>query len=69
MATKEFLFFNDMIINKSDVMHIKKVKFTRGRLNQGICLTLCNSDHLEEWFNEDQRKRDDRFNALKTILC
>lgn len=69
MTTKEFLFFNDMIINKSDVMHIKKVKFTRGRLSQGICLTLRNSDRLEEWFNEDQRKRDDRFNALKTILC
>ena len=69
MTTKEFLFFNDMIINKSDVMHIKKVKLTRGYLNQGICLTLRNSDRFEEWFNEDQRKRDDRFNALKTILC
>lgn len=69
MATTDFVFFNDTIVNKRDVVHIKKVKFTRGCLNQGIRLTMRSNDCLEEWFNDDQGKRNDRFNALVKLLC
>ena len=69
MVKNEFLLFNDTIINKDEIVHIKKVKYTRGCLNLGIRLTTRSSEYHEEWFNDDQRKRDDRFKSLVTILC
>lgn len=62
----DFIWFNDQIINKRDVLRIYKCNITN---NYGIRLILRNAGDIAEWFGEDQSKRNMRFESLIKLLC
>lgn len=72
--TADFLWFNDQIINKRDILRICKSDITNkkedyGDVNYGIRLVIRNSGDLYEWYGDYQSKRDMRFETLIKVLC
>lgn len=70
----DFLYFNDQIINKRDILRICKSDITNkkkdcGDVAYGIRLVIRNSGDLYEWYGDDQSKRDRRFETLIRVLC
>lgn len=65
----DFVWFNDQIINKRDILRIYKCSITNKGLDYGIRLILRNAGDIAEWFGEDQSKRNMRFDLLKRLLC
>lgn len=67
--TADFLWFNDQIINKRDILRIYKSSITNKGVDYGIRLVIRNSGDLYEWYGDDQSKRDERFETLIRVLC
>lgn len=65
----DFLWFNDQIINKRDIIRIYKCRKTNDSIDYGIQLVIRNNDETAEWYKDDQSKRDRRFETLIRILC
>lgn len=65
----DFVWFNDQIINKRDILRIYKCSSTNKGVDYGIRLILRNAGDIAEWFGEDQSKRDRRFEFLTRVLC
>lgn len=65
----DFLWFNDQIINKRDIIRIHKCSRTNKSIDYGIQLVIRNYDETTEWYKDDQSKRDRRFETLIRILC
>ena len=65
----DFLWFNDQIINKRDIIRIYKCSATVKGLDYGIRLVIRNAEEAIEWYGDDQSKRDRRFETLIRILC
>ena len=71
MATlnADFLWFDDQIINKRDIIRIYKCSTTNKGLDYGIRLVIRNAGEAIEWYRDDQSNRDRRFEALMRVLC
>lgn len=72
--TADFLWFNDQIINKRDILRIYKSNITNkeedyGNVDYGIRLVIRNSGDLYERYGDDQAKRNRRFESLIKVLC
>lgn len=67
--TNDFLWFNDQIINKRDIIRIYKCHSTNEGIYYGIQLVIRNADEITEWYKDDQQKRDRRFETLIRVLC
>lgn len=70
----DFLWFNDQIINKRDILRIYKSNIVNkkedyGDVDYGIRLVIRNSGDLYEWYGDDQSKRNMRFESLIKGLC
>lgn len=65
----DFLWFNDQIINKRDIIRIYKCSTTNKGVDYGIRLVIRNAGEVIEWYGDDQSKRNNRFEILKKILC
>ena len=65
----DFLWFNDQIINKRDIIRIYKCSTTNKRVDYGIRLVIRNAGEAIEWYGDDQSKRDRRFEILYKVLC
>ena len=65
----DFLWFNDQIINKRDIIRIYKCRITNKDLDYGIRLVIRNAGEAIEWYGDDQSKRDRRFETLIRVLC
>ena len=71
MATlnADFLWFDDQIINKRDIIRIYKCSITNKGVGYGIRLVIRNAGEATEWYKDDQSKRDRRFETLIRVLC
>lgn len=67
--TNNFLWFDDQIINKRDIIRIYKCSTTNKGLSYGIRLVIRNDGEAIEWYGDDQSKRDRRFETLIRMLC
>lgn len=65
----DFLWFNDQIINKRDILRICKSNVTNKDVDYGIRLVIRNSGEVYEWYGDDQVKRNRRFETLIKLLC
>ena len=65
----DFLWFNDQIINKREIIRIYKCSTTYKGVDYGIRLVIRNADETTEWYKDDQSKRDRRFETLIRVLC
>ena len=65
----DFLWFDDQIINKRDIIRIYKCHRTNESIDYGIQLVIRNADETTEWYKDDQQKRDRRFETLIRVLC
>lgn len=65
----DFLWFNDQIINKRDIIRIYKCHKTNKSIEYGIQLVIRNADETIEWYGDDQSKRNRRFETLIRVLC
>ena len=65
----DFLWFNDQIINKRDIVWIFKVSNTDNKVSYGIRLVIRNSGEAIEWYGDDQARRNERFDVLIRLLC
>lgn len=71
MATlnSDFLYFDDQIINKRDIIRIYKCSTTNKGLDYGIRLVIRNAGEAIEWYKDNQSDRDRRFKTLIDVLC
>lgn len=66
----DFLWFDDQIINKRDIIRICKYSTTINEgVDYGIRLVIRNVGAIIEWYGDDQSKRDRRFETLIRVLC
>lgn len=65
----DFLWFDDQIINKRDIIRIYKCSTTNKGVGYGIRLVIRNAGEATEWYKDDQSKRDRRFETLIRVLC
>ena len=65
----DFVYFNDQIINKRDIIRIYKCSTTNKGIDYGIQLVIRNADETTEWYGDDQSKRNGRFETLIRVLC
>lgn len=65
----DFLWFDNQIINKRDIIRIYKCSTTNKVLDYGIRLVIRNAGEATEWYKDDQSKRDRRFETLIGVLC
>lgn len=65
----DFLWFDDQIINKRDIIRIYKCSTTSKGLDYGIRLVIHNAREAIEWYGDDQSKRNRRFETLIKVLC
>lgn len=65
----DFVWFNDQIINKRDILRICKSNIANKEVDYGIRLVIRNSGDLYERYGDDQSKRDRRFESLIKVLC
>ena len=65
----DFLWFNDQIINKRDIIRIYKCSRANKGADYGMQLVIRNADETTEWYKDDLSKRDRRFETLIRVLC
>lgn len=70
----DFIWFNDQIINKRDILRIYKSNLANkgedcGYVDYAIRLVIRNSGDLYERYGDDQAKRNSRFESLIKLLC
>ena len=65
----DFVWFDNQIINKRDIIRIHKVSDTDSKVSYGIRLVIRNAGEAIEWYGDDQSKRDRRFETLIRMLC
>lgn len=65
----DFVWFNDQIINKRDILRIYKCSITNKGVDYGIRLVIRNSGDVYEWYGDNQSKRNMRFESLIKVLC
>lgn len=65
----DFLWFNDQIINKRDIIRIYKCSITNKGVDYGIRLVIRNAGEATEWYKDDQSRRNSRFDNLIRELC
>ena len=65
----DFIWFDDEIINKRDIIRIYKCSTTHKGVSYGIRLVIRNAGEAIEWYGDDQSKRDRRFETLIKVLC
>lgn len=65
----DFLWFDDQIINKRDIIRIHECSTTNKGVAYGIRLVIRNAGEAIEWYGDDQSKRDKRFETLIKVLC
>ena len=65
----DFLWFDDQIINKRDIIRIYKCSTTNKGVDYGIRLVIRNAGDAIEWYKDDQSKRNSRFETLIRVLC
>ena len=65
----DFLWFDDQIINKRDIIRIYKCSITNKGVDYGIRLVIRNAGDAIEWYKDDQSKRNSRFETLIRVLC
>ncbi len=65
----DFLWFDDQIINKRDIIRIYKCSTTNKGVDYGIRLIIRNAGEATEWYKDDQSKRNSRFETLIRKLC
>lgn len=65
----DFVWFDDQIINKRDIIRIHKVSDTDSKVSYGIRLVIRNAGEASEWYKDNQLKRNKRFEILRRELC
>lgn len=65
----DFIYFDDQLINKRDIIRIYKVSNTDNKVSYGIRLVIRNAGEAIEWYGDDQSKRNYRFRDLIRELC
>lgn len=65
----DFIWFDDQIINKRDIIRIYKVSNTDSEVSYGIRLVIRNAGEAIEWYGDNQSRRNERFKVLIKVLC
>lgn len=65
----DFIYFDDQLINKRDIIRIYKVSNTDNKVSYGIRLVIRNAGEAIEWYGDNQSRRNERFSILKHVLC
>lgn len=65
----DFVWFDDQIINKRDIIRIHKVSATDSKVSYGIRLVIRNAGEAIEWYGDNQSRRNERFEVLIKVLC
>jgi hypothetical protein len=65
----DFIWFDDQIINKRDIIRIHKVSDTDSEVSYGIRLVIRNAGEAMEWYGDNKSRRNERFEVLIKVLC